>query len=126
PDVSIHPITDGFFAVSSSWTDIRDFSSRVMRTLANCFEKTTKPEYKFIARGAIAYGRLIRGDQLRQGTTEFTGIPAYPDNIMVGAPLSWAYKAESKAPPFGIYIDQSITTHSGEPVAWVLHRWWKT
>lgn len=124
PSITIHPITDGFFAVSETWADIKSFSERVMRTLANCFEREREDENRFLARGAIAFGRLIEGAQMERGASIFSTDAAYPNNIMVGSPLSWAYKAESKAPPFGIYIDQSITTHSGQPVAWVLHRWW--
>lgn len=122
--VSIHPITDGFYAVSERWSEIQDFTSRVMRSLAHCFQSTDDHQHRFLVRAGVAYGRFIDGSQLETGSNSFSGQDAYLHNVMIGSPLAWAYKAESKAPPFGIYIDQSITTHSGERIAWVLHRWW--
>ena len=122
--VSIHPITDGFFATCSTWNELRDFTSRVMRSLAYCFQAEADQRHRFLVRSGIAYGRFISGDQIEVGSNTFTGQSAYLHNVMIGSPLAWAYKAESKAPPFGIYVDQSITTQSGERIAWVLHKWW--
>lgn len=124
--VSLHPIADGFYAIGENWGDVRDFTSRAMRSLAWCFDRETDDKHKFLVRAGIAYGWFIDGTQMTNGSDTFGNHGNYMNNVIIGSPLAWAYKAEGKAPPFGIYIDQSVTTHSGAQVAWVLHRWWQS
>ena len=123
-DVSIHPIADGFYAICDKWGVISNYTARVMRSLAYCFETTDDNRYRFLVRAGIAYGRFVDGNQMTSGSNTFEDQNEYMRNVLVGCPLSWAYEAEHKAPPFGIYIDQSVTTHTEERVSWVLHRWW--
>jgi hypothetical protein len=125
PSISIHPIADGFYAIGGNWQEISSYTSRVMRSLAYCFEKEQKNDYRFLVRAGIAYGRFIDGHQMSCGSDTFRTNDAYLRNVIAGSPLSWAYKAEGKSPPFGIYVDQSVTEHAGERVGWVLHKWWK-
>jgi hypothetical protein len=123
--VSLHPIADGFYAMADRWADIQDFSARVMRSLAHVFEQENENQHKFLVRSGIAFGAVVDSRTMASGSRTFENEPQYLGNVLVGCPLAWAYKAESKAPPFGIYVDQSVTTHSRERVAWVLHRWWQ-
>ena len=124
PDVSLHPIADGFYAINEDWGQIKDFTSRVMRSLAYVFDSEDENRHRFIVRAGIAYGRFVDGDQMVTGSDTFIGQAGYFHNVFVGCPLAWAYQAEGKTAPFGIYIDQSVSTHSDQKVAWVLHRWW--
>lgn len=123
-NVSLHPIADGFYAISEDWAETKEFTSRVIRSLAYIFDSESEAEHRFLVRAGIAYGRFVDGTQMANGSKALQGHDEYLRNVFVGCPLAWAYKAEGKAPPFGIYVDQSVTTHSGEPVAWVLHQWW--
>lgn len=122
--ISLHPIADGFYAIGSDWGAIRKFTSRTMRSLAYLFESESENRHRFLPRAGIAYGRFLDGTQMARGSVTFKDHDAYLRSVFVGCPLAWSYRAESKAPPFGVYVDQSIPTHSDERAAFVLHRWW--
>ncbi len=125
--ISVHPITDGFFATADDWGDLIRFLRRSFLTLANLFSLERYNQHRFIIRGAIAYGPFIDGTSITAGFGQpqptYIG-NNYMHNVMIGSPLSWAYKAESKAPPFGIYVDQSVLTFSPSPIGSPLHYWW--
>lgn len=122
--ISLHPIADGFYAVSSDWNVIRKFTARVMRSLAYLFDIESENRHRFLPRAGIAYGRFIDGKQMAICSDTFKGHDEYLQSVFVGCPLVWSHRAESKAPPFGIYVDQSIPTHSDVGVSFVLLRWW--
>lgn len=92
------------------------------------FEEEGEDIHRFLIRGAVAYGPVIDGQQVMGGHRVFQKPDnlAYLNNILIGSPVAWAYDAECKAPPFGVYVDQSVTTFSPESISWVLHRWWDT
>lgn len=125
-NLSLHPITDGFFAVHEDFHQLRRFTERVMLSLAHLFSSENHHQHRFLPRAGIAYGPFVNDTEMQKGNNRFSDHPEYMRNVLVGCPLSWAYKAEGKAPPFGIYIDQSVTSHADQPVAWVLHRWWNS
>lgn len=124
PSVTVHPISDGFFAISEDWDEIKQFVQFVMRSLAYVFAHEQNNDHKFIVRSSIAYGQIVTGEKIKEGCKFLEDKCEYFSNVFVGSPLAWAYKAESKAPPFGIYIDQSVTTHSTAHIGWILHKWW--
>ncbi len=95
-----------------------------MRSLAYAFDNEQTEEHRFLVRAGIAFGPFIAPIQMANANRNFERNLAYMQSVFVGCPLNWAYEGESEAPPFGIYIDQSVTTHSGENIGWALHRWW--
>ena len=127
---SAHAMTDGVYVVAHQFSEIRDVVTSVMRSCAQAFAKEDEEGRRFIPRAAIAYGKIVDSGEMRKGLGRKVpnkDTDRYLHNVMVGIPFEKAHSSERKAPPFGIYIDESVRTQTVSPeeiVSWVLHRWW--
>ena len=128
-EITVHSMTDGAYVVCEHFETIRDFSIAVMRTCVCRFMSKKIGFTRYFVRCAIAYGKVIMPSSMIHGMPDTESDPQYDSNIMLGVPFVKAYMAEHNAPPFGIYLDESIRTHyisddESKRISWVLHRWW--
>lgn len=127
-EVSLFPIIDGIYACSPRQGDILQFVKSVMCRLALCFVMETDNLHKFMVRGALAFGPVVKGNSAAQGSTILTGQPNYCSQIIMGMPLIQAYTDERKASPFGLYIHESARAFApvrSNPITATHWHWWK-
>jgi len=116
-NVMLYPIMDGFYACSETRADMERFLSGVFNTLAGIFSRERVADFRFIVRGAIAYGDVYHGREIRDDASKrLAEKPDYRASIMLGPPIVDANRAEQDAPPFGIAIHASarVQPKSGE------------
>jgi len=122
--LSIHPMNDGVFIVSESGQAVLDFVKKIMGSLSDLFCNEPKPELRFMARGAIAYGPVSIGSaDLAAGSNLLAGHATYVDSIVLGMPLAQSYESEKRAPPFGIYVHESARVFGDKSTPRVFYRW---
>lgn len=49
----------------------------------------------------------------------------YPDSLIIGAPITQAFRGETKAPPFGIFVDESARAFAPEDNRPMDRRWYE-
>jgi hypothetical protein len=104
---------DGVYITSPRQGPLRYLLSAVLRRLAETFLVEKTPWFKFMVRGCISFGPLIDGRDLpEQASHSLARNPTYRDSILIGIPLAQAYRGETSAPPFGVFIDESARRRS--------------
>ena len=84
------------------WTSFADY----IRVSENEDEKG-----RFIIRGGLAFGLVFKGAYLPpDANNALANATAYKSQLLFGTPLAFAHEAESKAPPLGVFIDESART----------------
>ena len=134
-NISLHPLSDGVYVVAPDYGTVAAILARVFRSYARSYLEVTSDSRDCLIRAAIAYGQTVDMEFLRprlarslpdSGLQE--RLNSYFANILHGNAFVAAHEAERKAPPFGIYHDESLRmfgcTNSGLPVAWPLEKWW--
>lgn len=120
--LNIYPVMDGAYVTSSSEEEINAFIINVFEQLMALFVETEDNRYKFIVKGALAYGPVIHGRDIGEGcNTIFRDNRAYMNSILYGQPMIQAAKSEVLAAPFGIYCDETVRQVSET----FCHRWHK-
>jgi hypothetical protein len=116
---------DGVYITSPRQGPLRYLLSAVLRRLAETFLVEKTPWFKFMVRGCISFGPLIDGRDLpEQASHSLARNPTYRDSILIGIPLAQAYRGETSAPPFGVFIDESARAFSGEKEEPFSFVWW--
>ena len=118
--VSVHPVMDGLYALSQSQQDMLRFLEGVFTCCAEDFIHTSEPEHRFVIRAALAYGPMMRGENLPAAASQPQGDApnplgasiAYREQILIGLPMVQAHSSEGKAPPFGVYVHESARSFS--------------
>lgn len=119
--LKIYPVMDGAYVTSVSEDEMNTFIINVYKRLMELFVET-EDRYKFIAKGALAYGPVIHGKDIGEGcNTIFRDNRAYMNSILFGQPMIQAAKSETFAAPFGIYCDETARQVSDV----FCHRWYK-
>lgn len=122
--IGVHSMTDGAYVIGEQFNDVARFVTCVMRSCARYFAEQDSPQNRFLVRSAISYGKVFRPSDMEKGFGDKKiDDGKYKWNIMLGLPFVRAEQGEHLAPPFGIYIDESVRTQT-DSVSWVLHRWW--
>lgn len=125
-NVQIYPVMDGFYASSPCKEAILTFLRSVMSSVGQTFLETTEPLHRFIVRGALAFGPVVHGSQVPEAVDPgLAGHDQYKSSILLGMPIVQANKAESIAPPFGIYIHESARAFAPNGQQPFHHVWWK-
>lgn len=107
--VHTFPINDGLFLVSKSKAAIMSVVRQVFYTLAGFFVSTPAPQDKFLLRGAIAFGPVYGGDDLKKGLSKERAA-RFSDafrNIQFGPAIIQAFRQEANASPYGIAVHES-------------------
>jgi hypothetical protein len=124
--IELFPVIDGIYVVCEKLGPIEFFISDVFRSMAAEFLVLEHWE-RSVIRGAIAYGPVILGRESKKGAAILEE-SNYADSILLGMPLVQAYIAERTAPPFGVFVHESVRAFgptSKRPVTAVLWRWWE-
>lgn len=108
--ISVYPIMDGAYIVSSKKSDILSLLTNIYKSL--CTNLLKEPEYKhwYLVRAAIAFGEIIHGrDVPYSASYEYSSRVGYKEQLLIGPAMIDACKGESKAAPMGIYVTDSAT-----------------
>lgn len=120
-DLNIYPVMDGAYVTSNSPDVMNQFILNVFKRLMELFV-SEDDRYKFIVKGALAYGPIIHGKNINENCSSiFRNNRQYLNSIMFGLPMIQAAKSETLAAPFGIYCDESVRQAS----EMFCHRWYK-
>lgn len=123
--IELFPVIDGIYVVSEHFSSIAFFLSDVFRSMAAEFIVLKNWE-RSVIRGAVAYGPIILGEECKGGSL-FLKETDYANGILLGMPLVQAYTAERDAPPFGVFVHESVRAfgHIGQhSISTPLWRWW--
>lgn len=114
PDsIHLYPVMDGLYIVSRRQGVLLAFLHQTLRPLVEIFLHQARPELRFLARGAVAYGPVIEGRDLAicggfHGDADILRTEAgHTGCIVAGIPVAQAHRFERQAPPFGIFIHES-------------------
>jgi hypothetical protein len=145
--VRLYPVMDGLYVTSESRNTLQSVIRNAFVELANEFLGYEEVPKHFIARGVVAYGATLHGANVPDEAfipgirTEFeaenrdafakSSLKVTRSALLLSSAMAVAYRADSKAPPFGIYvhdtalsIPQLIDPHdSGFPSR--LWSWWR-
>lgn len=108
--VHLHPMNDGLFLTSEKASPLRETLRTTFARLARLFYTTEHMHFRFLPRGAIAYGVVARGVDLAksQAPTLHSQI-AHRQSILLGRPVVEAFRSEKDAPPFGMLLTDSVS-----------------
>lgn len=124
-NIELFPVIDGIYAVSEHFGSLAFFLSDVFRSMAAEF-LVLKNWERSIVRGAVAYGPVILGRECKDGALLLKESD-YANAILLGMPLVQAYTDEKKAPPFGVFVHESVRAFGQmreQPIKAPLWRWW--
>lgn len=124
------PINDGIFIIGTKKGELMTVVRWAMVLLSARFIGTPRPHDRCLMKGAIAFGPVYSGEQLRPGISnkKLRERPDYLERVLFGPPIIQAYKSESTAPPYGIAVHESARAFSaeGEPPFQMTHwLWWQ-
>jgi hypothetical protein len=126
-DIDLYPMIDGVYIVTPRQPALLDFLKAVLTKLALAFIFEENPLYRFLVRGAIAFGPLIKGEDMLECSKALQRSPEYCSRVALGMPLTQAWDAEKKAAPFGIYIHESARAFAPgrtKPLGGTHWKWW--
>jgi hypothetical protein len=127
PNLELFPVIDGVYITCPTKGPVLYFVKEVMSRLALTYIFEDDLKFKFMVRGAMAFGPISKGSSFPSTNTVFNINPSYTSHIVLGPALSQAYEDERKASPFGIYVSESARMFApvGEqPFQGVHHKWW--
>lgn len=110
-EVIIHSLTDGAYIVTRSPQRMREVLSKMMLQLVRTF-LSSSAKNKFVVRAAVANGLVVSSATMKSRILTEKGQENDADlvrNVTLGSPFEKAYHAETLAPPFGVFVDQSAT-----------------
>lgn len=124
--VRIYPIMDGAYITSESQDDLLGFLGAVFTDLAYSFATTEEPLHRFLARAAIAFGPVIHGvDVPEEASRELYGNQRHRESLLFGIPMIQAYQGEHHAPPFGVFLHESVRSFAPTRDRPLSGLWWR-
>ncbi|WP_254272953.1 hypothetical protein [Haloarcula marina] len=125
-EITHYPVMDGVYLTSESKEDMQQLLIGVFSKLAKDNIENRDREYTYIPRGALSYGPIIHGENISDEANEsFMTSSDYADTLLIGLPMIQAIESESKAPPFGIFIDQSARAFAPDGEDPIERRWYE-
>jgi hypothetical protein len=126
-DITLYPVMDGIYVVAPRQTEILNFLRSVFEIVAEELNGTTEPQYRFLIRGALAFGPVIHGSSVpRNASFDLDNKKGYRDAILLGSPMVQAHLCERHAPPFGVFVHESARSFApvgDTPMPFVWWRW---
>jgi hypothetical protein len=121
--VRIYPLMDGMYLTTPNRSHFQQALRAALCDLADEFINTKRFSHRFMVRGGIAFGATMHGSDVPEDAfVHGIGTPNESANreafrsshlnqsrsqLLLGAGMVPAYSAESLAPPFGFYVDDS-------------------
>jgi len=124
--IRLYPVMDGVYITSSSQREITSLLTNVFYDLTTMFIEETEIMHKFFIKASLAYGPIIHGNALPdKANYEFKKHQEYKNSILLGLPMVQAFKNESLAPPFGVFVDESARAFCPEKEQPMSLKWWQ-
>lgn len=124
-DIHLYPVMDGFYATAKSRVVLESFLRSVFGLCADTFTKEKNMGFRFVIRGAIAFGNTYHGAEVADaGSKRLTENPLYRASLLLGPPIVDANQSEHDAPPFGIAIHQSAKAAAPAGDVPYAEEWW--
>lgn len=126
--VQVFPVIDGCYLMAERRANLERALEQMMLALAATFIHELSDDLRFLVRGGIAAGRIIEGNAMAKCSGELESHPKYRDCLSIGTAIGQAYTAESKAPPFGFWVDitaRSSILGENQPYTEAYWRWWR-
>lgn len=124
--ISLYPMMDGAYILSSSRKEITKFLSETLSRLAVNFSEEQDNRHRFLVRGALAFGPVYEGKFVNNSANYiFTEFESYKNSLILGMPIVQAFTEERKAPPFSIYICESARAFAPQGEDVFKCRWFK-
>jgi len=126
--VSLYPAVDGVYITAANYAPILSLLQRTFRLLAEEFLGQGDPAHRFMVRSAISFGRVVEHKGLMKAAPTLAAAEPYAERIILGPALTLAYRGESLAAPFGVYLDESARLFSPpgtQPLSGAHWRWWR-
>lgn len=125
-NISTYPVMDGVYLTSKSRLDLEDTLFYVFSELGSLFIKEQNIHHKFLVKASIAYGPVIHGKEIKDSVNNaLAKNKSYKNSLLLGLPMIQAITGEQKAPPFGIFVNESARTFSPEGEEPFNVKWWK-
>ena len=118
-NVHLYPVMDGLYITSPSRNTFQRYLRAACLHLASEFLTQHGVLKRFLVRCGIAYGASVHGDDVPdsafrndEGERKFSKdvcerMKLTRSSILLNSAMLPAYNAESKAPPFGFYVDDT-------------------
>ncbi len=127
--VTHYPIMDGVYLTSDDKMSMLELLSDVFGKLAKDNIENRSAEYTYIPRASLSYGPILHGENISEDVNQdFVADSDYVESLLLGLPMIQAVENETKAPPFGIFIDKSARAFApdgDEPIERVWHEWFR-
>lgn len=126
--VELFPIIDGIYVFSTSQSHVLNFLKKVYTALAATFIREENPFHRFLIRGGLAYGPVIKGEGTLGCANELRDNPNHARRIILGPALTQAYHTEKLAAPFGVALHESARSFAppqGVVMFTTYWQWWK-
>jgi hypothetical protein len=130
--IQSYPVMDGLYVTTGSRNDLRRAIGLAFVQFARDFIGGHGTQNKFMMRGGLAYGPVLHGKDIpEEAFADAEPIRETKRSILLSPAMVLAYRAESKAPPFGIYVDDSAKTFPQltrpEDKGFIsnLYQWWR-
>lgn len=119
----MYPVMDGAYIIASQYDDLLKFIKALFTRVGKVFVKADVCE-SFLIRGSIAYGEIVSGMDITPAVNrELAADKDYKSSLLMGIAVARAFQCVSKAPPFGIYIDNSIRATHTTRISGIWYQW---
>ena len=122
----VYVISDGAYIVSDNAQNLKMVLRQIMFELTVSFLSVSNSE-RFLVRSAVSYGPVVNSEEMssrfkidKDLRDKIRGVLG---NLILGTAFASAYKAETFAPPFGVYVDKTAVGKDkfSDVVIW---KWW--
>ena len=125
PKCKVYPVMDGAYVVSDNLRFMLTFLHKLFEYLSLMFVNADDLSKCFLIRGSIAYGDVVLGADInKQVSIELSDDDLYKRNLLMGVPVAHAFLCADKAPPYGIFIDDTIRARQDSKMSGIWYRWW--
>lgn len=123
-EIVVFPVMDGAYVVAKEYDQIVEFIRNMYVRIARIFILTKNNSERFLIRGGLAYGPVVLGEDITGAVSPALGNEEqYKSKLLFGLPVILAYEGESKASPFGVYLDATIRIKMRNVVSGVRLKW---
>lgn len=119
--VAYYPMNDGAYLVGALDPILQTLRDVMIET-AGVFLAEQDGLKRYMIRGAIAFGDVVHGSSAINGLHAQQAQPVMVERVLLGLPTASAYKGESNAAPFGIFLDQ--TARNSAQTQFPFFKWW--
>lgn len=124
----VSPLMDGVYSFCTDKITLIKYLHNIYALLAEDVVEEDRDRFVYAIKGAIAYGPVIRGDNIEDGIAALEDTN-HEELTAVGLPIVQAFEHEQKAPPFGVYVHESARAFApddDDPFRFVWWRWYES